>query len=89
MIVRFEILSLLLSAGLLTSAALVVWAKGVMNAIIASAATGAFLTLLFFYMEAPDVALSQAAVGVVAVPMVMAISLAKIRTLLDDPDEAD
>jgi uncharacterized MnhB-related membrane protein len=40
-------------------------------------------------MEAPDVALSQAAVGAVAVPVVMLISLAKIRSLLDDVKEAE
>jgi uncharacterized MnhB-related membrane protein len=35
------------------------------------------------------VALSEAAVGAVAVPMVMLISLAKIRGLLDNPAEAE
>ncbi|MBC7810594.1 MAG: sodium:proton antiporter, partial [Burkholderiales bacterium] len=40
-------------------------------------------------MQAPDVALSEAAVGAVAVPMVMLISLAKIRSLLDDPSEVE
>jgi uncharacterized MnhB-related membrane protein len=85
----FDVLNLLLILGLLLSAALVVWVRGVINAVIASAVTGTFLTLLFFHLEAPDVALSEAAVGAVAVPMVMLISLAKIRGLLDDPSEAE
>lgn len=88
MIIRFEILSGLLLIALLASAALVVWVRGVINAVVSSAATGIFLTLLFFYLQAPDVALSEAAVGAVAVPMVILVSLAKIRTLLDDPEEA-
>lgn len=87
--VGFQILATLLLLGLLASAGLVVWARGVVNAVVASAATGAFLTLLFLLLEAPDVALSEAAVGVVAVPLVMLISLAKIRGLLDDPSEAE
>jgi uncharacterized MnhB-related membrane protein len=75
--------------GLLAAAAVVVWGRGLVNAIIASAVTGAFITLYFLHLQAPDVALSEAAVGAVAVPMVMLISLAKIRALLEDPKEAE
>ena len=85
----FTILSTLFTVGLVACAVLVVWTRGLVNAIIASAATGTFLTLLFLLMEAPDVALSQAAVGAVAVPAVMLISLAKIRGLLEDRKEAE
>jgi energy-converting hydrogenase B subunit D len=85
----FDVFNLLLLIGLLLSALMVVTMRGVINAIIASAALGTFLTLLFFHLEAPDVAMSEAAVGAVAVPMVMLISLAKIRGLLDDPSEAE
>jgi uncharacterized MnhB-related membrane protein len=85
----FNIINWLLLIGLLLSALLVVRVRGVMNAIVASAATGTFLTLLFFHLEAPDVALSEAAVGAVAAPMVLLISVAKIRGLLDDPAEAE
>ena len=89
MISLFDLLNLLLLIALLLSAALVVGAKGVTNAIIASAVTGTCLTLLFFHLQAPDVALSEAAVGAVAVPMVLLVSLAKIRGLLDKPSEAE
>jgi uncharacterized MnhB-related membrane protein len=85
----FDILNTILILGLLISAALVVWVRGVINAVVASAVTGTFLTLIFFLLEAPDVALSEAAVGAVAVPLVVLISLAKIRGLLDDPKEAE
>jgi uncharacterized MnhB-related membrane protein len=85
----FTILSTLFTIGLIASAVLVVMARSMVSAIVASAATGTFLTLLFLLMEAPDVALSEAAVGAVAVPAVMLISLAKIRALLDDPDEVE
>jgi energy-converting hydrogenase B subunit D len=85
----FDIFNLILIVGLLLSAGLVVWVRGVINSIIASAVTGTFLTLLFFHLEAPDVALSEAAVGAVAVPMVLLISIAKIRGLLNNPSEAE
>jgi uncharacterized MnhB-related membrane protein len=89
MISLFDIINLVLVVGLLLSAGLVVQVRGLLNAVVASAATGTFLTLLFFHLQAPDVALSEAAVGAVAVPMVVLISLAKIRGLLTDPTEAE
>jgi uncharacterized MnhB-related membrane protein len=63
--------------------------KGVLNAVIAFSATGTFLTLLFLLLQAPDVALSEGAVGAVATPMVLLIALAKIKGLLDDPKEVE
>jgi uncharacterized MnhB-related membrane protein len=89
MISLFDVVNLLIMIGLLVSAALVVWGRGITNAVIASAAGGTFLTLFFLHLQAPDVALSEAAVGAVATPMVLLISLAKIRGLLDDPREAE
>lgn len=85
----FAAINLVFIIGLLVSAWLVVRMRRVIDAVIAFSAMGTFLTLLFLQMQAPDVALSEAAVGAVAVPMVLLISLAKIRTLLDDPKEAE
>jgi energy-converting hydrogenase B subunit D len=85
----FEIINVLLIFCLLASAIMVIRVRRVVDAVIAFAGVGTFLTLLFFAMEAPDVALSEAAVGAVAVPMVVLISLAKIRSLLDNPAEAE
>jgi uncharacterized MnhB-related membrane protein len=85
----FEIVNIILLIGMLVSAILVVRLPSVVNAIIAFSAVGGFLTLLFFQMQAPDVALSEAAVGTVAIPLVLLMALAKIRSLLDDPAEAE
>jgi energy-converting hydrogenase B subunit D len=85
----FEIINLILLVGLLACAVLVVRLRSLVSAVIAFSALGTFLTLLFFLMQAPDVALSEAAVGTVAVPLVLLIALVKIRSLLDDPSEAD
>jgi len=40
---------------------------------------GLILSLLFFLHQAPDVALSQIAVGAVALPLMILLALAKIR----------
>lgn len=85
----FEIINLILIVGLLACAILVVRLRSLVSAILAFSALGTFLTLLFFLMQAPDVALSEAAVGTVAVPLVLLIALVKIRGLLDDPSEAE
>ncbi len=84
-----EVLNIVLLIGLLGTAILTVRVKRVFEAVIAFSAMGVFLTLLFFLMQAPDVALSEAAVGAVAVPMVLLIAIAKIRRLLNDPGEVD
>lgn len=85
----FLIVDAILLVGLLACAVIVVAARRVVDAIIAFSAMGAFLALLFFHLQAPDVALSEGAVGAVATPLVLLIALAKIRGLLDDPHEAD
>jgi len=40
---------------------------------------GILLALLFFVYQAPDVALSQIAVGTVALPLMIVLTLAKMR----------
>jgi uncharacterized MnhB-related membrane protein len=47
---------------------------------------GLALAVLFFLFEAPDVALSQIVVASVAVPLMVLLTLAKLRR---DDDEAD
>jgi energy-converting hydrogenase B subunit D len=85
----FDALNLIFIVGLLVTAVMVVRVERVIDAVLAFSASGIFLTLIFFQMQAPDVALSEAAVGAVAIPMVLLISMAKIRALLDDPREAE
>ncbi len=40
---------------------------------------GLLLALMFFIFQAPDVALSQIVVGVVVLPMMILLTLAKVR----------
>lgn len=48
--------------------------------LFALAANGLVLTLLFFALRAPDVALSELAVGTVAVPLLFLVALAATRS---------
>jgi energy-converting hydrogenase B subunit D len=49
---------------------------------------GLVLGVLFFAFQAPDVALSQTAVGAVALPLMVLLALAKVRAAdAEDPEE--
>ncbi len=49
---------------------------------------GLVLGVLFFAFEAPDVALSQTAVGAVALPLMVLLALAKVKAM-ETEDEAE
>ncbi|TMK27296.1 MAG: DUF4040 domain-containing protein [Actinobacteria bacterium] len=46
---------------------------------------GLLLALLFFVLQAPDVALSQIVVSTVAIPVMILLALAKVRRHEGDP----
>jgi uncharacterized MnhB-related membrane protein len=48
---------------------------------------GLALAVLFFLFEAPDVALSQIVVASVAVPLMVLLTLAKLRRDDEEPDD--
>lgn len=50
---------------------------------------GLLLALLFFVLQAPDVALSQIVISSVAVPAMILLALAKVRSHDADEDEED
>ncbi|HTT81008.1 MAG TPA: DUF4040 domain-containing protein [Stellaceae bacterium] len=47
--------------------------------VFALAVNGTVLTLLFFALQAPDVALSELAVGTAATPLLFLVTLAAVR----------
>ncbi len=56
--------------------------------VLAIAANGLVLSLLFMALQAPDVAYSEIAVGTVAVPLLFLVALASVRVDLGkDEDE--
>ena len=62
------------------SGAGVVFTRDPRRQVMAIAANGLVLTLLFLALQAPDVALSELAVGTAAVPLMLLAVLASIRT---------
>ncbi|MHB1468239.1 MAG: Na(+)/H(+) antiporter subunit B [Solirubrobacteraceae bacterium] len=50
---------------------------------------GLLLALLFFVLQAPDVALSQIVVSSVALPIMILLALAKVRSHDADGEEKD
>jgi energy-converting hydrogenase B subunit D len=47
--------------------------------VLAFALYGVFLTILFLFLQAPDVALSELAIGTAALPLILLVTLSKMR----------
>lgn len=50
---------------------------------------GLLLAILFFIFQAPDVALSEIVIGAVALPVMILLTLAKLREHHDDQPEIE
>jgi energy-converting hydrogenase B subunit D len=76
---------IILQVGILVLVALaggaVVFTRRPENQIIGMSFLGLMLALMFFIFQAPDVALSQVVVGVVALPLMVLLCLTKLRRL--------
>jgi energy-converting hydrogenase B subunit D len=57
----------------------VVLARDPLRQAMVASIYGLVLGILFFVFQAPDVALSQTAVGAVALPLMILLALAKVR----------
>jgi energy-converting hydrogenase B subunit D len=57
----------------------VVLARDPLRQAMVASIYGLVLGILFFVLQAPDVALSQDVVGAVALPMMILLALAKVR----------
>ena len=67
----------------------VVLTRDPLNQAIAASFYGLVLGIMFFVYQAPDVALSQIAVGAVALPLMILLALAKVRALRGGNGEDD
>ena len=72
------ILNILIILGLVVSAVLAVHLEKLLSSVIALSATGLFAAAAFLLMHAPDVAISEAAVGAALVPLIFIVTLRKI-----------
>ena len=69
----------LIILGILVSAFLAVKLENVLSSVIALGITGAFMALEFIVLHAPDVAISEAAVGAALSPLIFIVALKKIK----------
>ncbi len=72
------ILNVLVICGMVVSAILAVHFEKLLSAVIALGVTGVFAAAEFLLLHAPDVAISEAAVGAALVPLIFIVTLKKI-----------
>ncbi len=73
------ILNVLVILGLVVSAILAVHLENLLSAVIALGVTGLFAGAEFLILHAPDVAISEMAVGAALVPLIFIVTLRKIK----------
>ena len=73
------ILNVLVILGLVVSAILAVHFEKLLSAVIALGITGIFAAAEFLLLHAPDVAISEAAVGAALTPLIFIVTLRKIK----------
>lgn len=74
-----DVLQVVLLVLVAAGAAGVVAVRAPARQVVALSAYGLLLALLFFSFQAPDVTLSELTVGAVALPILLLLTLAKVR----------
>ena len=77
MIDALFILNALVMVGILVTAVFAVVSKNILSSVISLGATGAFTALAFILLQAPDVAIAEAAVGAVLSTAIFVIAVRK------------
>lgn len=67
-------------------ATVVVLTRDPLKQVIAFTFYGLVLTLMFFVFQAPDVALSEIVVGAVVIPLMVLLTLAKLKVKAQNED---
>jgi len=73
------ILNILVILGLVVSAIMAVHFEKLLSAVIALGITGLFAAAEFLLLHAPDVAISEAAVGAALTPLIFIVTLRKVK----------
>ena len=71
------VLNALVMVGILVSAAVAVFSEKILTSVIALGVTGAFASVEFILLHAPDVAIAEAAVGAVLATAIFVIAVKK------------
>ena len=77
-------LNTLVIIGIVVSAALAIFGKKLLSSVICLGVTGAFMALEFILLHAPDVAISEAAVGAVLSTALFVIAIKKTTKKEDE-----
>lgn len=80
------ILNSLVLLGALVSGIVAVQAKKMLDSVIALGATGSFIALEFLLLQAPDVAIAEAAVGAVLSTVLFIIALRRVNAHKEDQE---
>ena len=80
------VLNTLVMIGVLVSACIAAFSKKILSAVIALGVTGVFMALAFILLQAPDVAIAEAAVGAVLSTAIFVIAVRK-TTKKEDEEE--
>lgn len=73
------LLDILVVSGVVVSAILACHMEKLLSSVIALGVTGIFCAAAFLVMHAPDVAISEVAVGAALTPLVLIVALKKMR----------
>ena len=73
------ILNALILLGIVVSAILAVHCEKLLSSVIALGVTGIFAAAEFLLLHAPDVAISEAAVGAALTPLIFIVTLKKLK----------
>lgn len=73
------VLDILVVAGMVVSAILAAHFDDLLSSVIALGITGIFAAAAFLLLHAPDVAISEAAVGAALSPVIMIVTLRKVN----------
>ena len=73
------ILNVIVVLGMVVTAILAVNSENLLSAVICLAITGLFAAAEFLILHAPDVAISEAAVGAALTPVIFIVTLKKIK----------
>lgn len=77
----------LILIGIVATAAVAIFSKKILTSVIALGVTGAFVALEFLVLQAPDVAIAEAAVGAVLTTAVFIVAIKKTSKKEDEKNE--
>ncbi|MBQ6808750.1 MAG: DUF4040 domain-containing protein [Firmicutes bacterium] len=80
------VLNTLVILAIVICAVLTVSSKKLLSSVVCLGATGAFVALEFIILQAPDVAIAEAAVGAVLSTALFVIALRKVRAKEEDEE---